>query len=255
MCYRLWKGENRDIEFVDIVNPHHEVPAMRHEINGDTFYLSETHAIMQYLCELCGPETTQQYFGRDIVERSVITHLLSWLHLGLRKRVMLEHLLPAFIRPYYLGTAVLKRPDENSISKWRSGCMEPLLHLNNKLTGGKRFLVGGRLTAADIALAPAIAQILVDPEYRSILGNFPNVARWLFYMSQRDAWKIAHYAVADAAEVIREHYKSKRSLPGSFDWVDKWETRFAVQIVREPRLPAHCANEIMTFLERSHSPS
>lgn len=219
---------------MEVVNPHHEVPAMKHKLDGEDFYLSESHAIMQYLCELQGEKVWKHYFGHDIAERSLITQYLSWNHMALKHNLIRGHVLKSFIRPYILGTAVLKRPTENEISKWRSGCMEPLMHLDNRLKD-KQFLVGNRLTAADVAVSTTISQILVDPDYASILANFPNVVNWLRHLAERDAWKVAHFAVTDASVEIRKHYECKSSVPGDFSWAEAWEKMFDAHIIREVR--------------------
>lgn len=182
--------------------------------------MSEAQAIMRYLCELHG--VLDKWFGESLEERARISMLLSWHHHAVRKTVMLNYNLPTYYLPFYFGGAAAARPGKEKLEELRKNFAESLQQLE-EFIGSEPFLVGGRLTAADIAIAPDLTAMDVDPDVNEILAAFPAVRKWLERLRETPGFIESHAGFANALPAMREHFVSQSATPGDFSFMDCWE--------------------------------
>ena len=168
----LGKGEQRKPEYLRI-NPMGKVPALE----DDGFYLTESHAIMQYLCDKTPGQTI---YPTELRARADVNRWLFW---------SAYHWQPAIaifgwenrIKPLLgLGPAdpkELQRGDELF-----SGCARVLdAHLADK-----KWVSGNDLTLADFALASAL---MVTESAKVPVGGFDNIRNWQKRVEALDVWK------------------------------------------------------------------
>lgn len=165
----LMTGAHRQAPYTDL-NPTARVPAL---VDGD-YKLWESNAILEYVAELAkdkrlGPESPK--------ERADIA---KWMFMGA------AHLSPNIARIF---AHTIRLPEEKRIPQLVTEgraevdrCLGPL----DAALAGKSWLVGDRLTIADLSLAPpltAAGMLQID------LSRFPNVTAWLARITSRDSWK------------------------------------------------------------------
>uniref|UniRef100_A0A0G4I2E9 GST C-terminal domain-containing protein n=1 Tax=Chromera velia CCMP2878 TaxID=1169474 RepID=A0A0G4I2E9_9ALVE len=216
----LGMGQHTSPEFLQ-VNPRHQVPAFRH---GVSFCLSESLAIMHYLCEIKGPPCLAEWFGSDPQERARILQCVSWHQHAVRKAVMLEHNLPLYYVPFYMGEGKAPRPDPASLRGPRFH--ESLAQLEHFLQKGGGYLVGSRLTVADIVVAPDITAMDADPEAEKVLSPYPKILEWLQRLRTRPAFQRAHAGFEGGLPEFRRHFRERDPNPGDpsalYAWTDPW---------------------------------
>lgn len=210
----LGRGDHQQPGFLRI-NPRHQVPALKH----GSFCLSECQAMMKYLCELQGIEAT--FFGATIHERASIAMILSWHHHAIRKFVMLNYNLPMYYIPFYLGEAEMPRPTLDEQRKLRTGFAESLQQLEDLLQG-RAFLVGERLTVADMVVAPDLTAMDVDTEASELLKPYPALCSWLERLRAMPSFKRAHAGYNLAVPAMREHLLQGSKEAGDLSFMDLW---------------------------------
>jgi glutathione S-transferase len=154
------------------VNPFGRVPTL---VDGD-FTLWESHAILEYLVAKhpesgLGPKTP--------VERGDISRwmFLNAAHFGPANAAIFAH--------------TIRLPEDQRIPKLaENGKIEGnrILGVMNAALEGKTFLVGERLTIADLSIAPAV---MFAPMLGFDLSAYPNVAAWIERLKARPAFKKA----------------------------------------------------------------
>ena len=165
------KGENKRPEFLKI-NPNGSVPAL---VDGD-FALWESRAIMEYLA-VKKPEA--RLVGENDREWADLQRWMFWDACHLMRHtgsLIFEYLLKKILN--------LGQPDEAAAKEARETLRKYYAVLDQALTG-RDYLVGGRLTVADISLACTFtyADLLKLP-----VGDFPAITAWLARIQALPAW-------------------------------------------------------------------
>jgi glutathione S-transferase len=165
----LMAGAHKQPAYMEL-NPTARVPAL---VDGD-YKLWESNAILEYVAELAkdkrlGPETPK--------ERGDIA---KWMFMGA------AHMSPNIARIF---AHTIRLPEDKRIPQLVAEgraevdrCLAPL----DAALAGKTWLVGDRITIADISLAPpltAAGMLQID------LSRFPSVTSWLARITARDTWK------------------------------------------------------------------
>jgi len=165
----LMSGAHKLAPYTEL-NPTARVPAM---VDGD-YKLWESNAILEYAAHLAkdkrlGPESTK--------ERGDIA---KWMFMGA------AHLSPNIARIF---AHTIRLPEDKRIPQLVTEgraevdrCLAPL----DAALAGKTWLVGERITIADISLAPPLT---AAPMLQIDLSKFPNVTAWLSRITSRDTWK------------------------------------------------------------------
>ena len=168
----LGKGAQRAPEFLRM-NPHGKVPVL----DDDGFILTESHAIMQYLADGTPGQTV---YPADRRARADVNRWLFWSAHHFQPAVTVfnwENLVKGF-----LG---LGGPDPNEIKRGERliGELAPILDSHLK---DKQWVLGSKLTLADIALATPLA---VTESAKVPVTQYANLQSWFKRVQDLDAWK------------------------------------------------------------------
>ena len=170
----LKAGQQQSPEFKR-VNPMGKVPAL----DDDGFFLSESHAIMQYLCDKTPGQTL---YPTDVKARADVNRWLFWsAHHWAPSVTVLnwEHVVKGLIGQ---GPA-----DPREIARGERLVTQHAGDLDRHLEG-KAWLAEDRLTLADLAVA---SPLMALEAAKLPVAPFKNVARWFAKVRERDSWKRA----------------------------------------------------------------
>lgn len=167
----ITKGEQKTPEYLEL-NPNGFTPTL---VDGD-LVLWESRAIAQYLAEK-KPEAG--LIGRNEAERADIARWQCW---------DAGHLMPQMFTLVWelLVKAMLKlgAPDQPAVDSANEQVSRFLQILDASLTG-RQYLVGGRLTLADLTVA---ASLTYTDALKLPIGDFPQVRDWFGRIQALDAW-------------------------------------------------------------------
>ena len=168
----LSKGEQRKPEYLR-VNPTGRVPAL----DDDGFFLSESHAIMQYLAD---KTPGQSVYPTEVRARADVNRWLFW---------SAQHFGPAigilnwerFVKKI-IGAG---DPDPAAIQRGETLVIENARVLDRHLEG-KRWIAGDALTLADLALA---APLMATEHAKLPVKDFVHIRTWFGRVQELEAWK------------------------------------------------------------------
>jgi glutathione S-transferase len=165
----LSKAEQKAESYVAL-NPNARVPTL---VDGD-FVLWESHAINEYLA---GKYPEKRLGGESPAERGEIAKwcFLNAAHFGPANAKVFQH--------------TMRLPEDQRLPRLvEEGRTEGnrVLALLDQALAGKEWLVGGRITLADIALVPTVA---FTPMLGFDLSKLANVNAWLARIKARPAAK------------------------------------------------------------------
>jgi len=159
-------------------NPFGKMPTFR---CGD-LALYETSAILRHMDEtLPGPSLMPS----DPTERAKVEQWISVLNC---------YGYPAMVRNYVLQYAFPRRPDgqpDRSIIDAAMPEIRKVLGALDQAIGSKDYLVGDRITLADILLTPMVVSVKAMPEGKSLLAEAPNVRRAVDKLAERPSYAAA----------------------------------------------------------------
>ena len=160
-------GEHKQEEFLKI-NPNGQVPVL---VDGD-FVVWESIAINQYLAEKYKPEM----IGTTPEEKGLVTQWSVWSAYNIHTH------LGDLAAPKWTGV------EEPAITAKAKKNLERYLPVLNNALEGKDYLVGNRLTAADINVcSPLEYSKMVDYD----LSAYPNILRWRTNLESLASYKSA----------------------------------------------------------------
>ncbi len=164
------EGEHKSADYLAI-NPRGKVPALK---DGDTI-ICESTAILAYL-EAKHPE--KPLFGTDPAAIGQIWQTLNEVDSFVQQPVQ------QMIRPIFFGQLPDKNDDVIAQAKL---VHEELVHIERRL-GASEYLVGSAITAADVALLPAIQGLLrgvgkdeaapLELGFLPFAETYPNITAW-----------------------------------------------------------------------------
>lgn len=148
------------------LNPNAKVPTL---VDGEVSTW-ESNTILRYLAAKHAPTL----HGNDPGERTQVERWMDWL-------------LASLNTPYLAMFRDSKKPEAERAADFAAQLAElnGLLKLLDAHLAGKDFVALGRLTLADIALAPIVARCLAFPVERPAL---PNLERWCAAIAARPAF-------------------------------------------------------------------
>ncbi|NUP13722.1 MAG: glutathione S-transferase family protein [Polyangiaceae bacterium] len=168
----LAKGAQRQPEFLKM-NPSGKVPVL----DDDGFYLTESHAIMQYLAEKTPKQTV---YPTETRARADVNRWLFW---------NAHHFMPAvsilnwenLVKPF-LGLGAADPVEVKRGEKLVSDCAKVL----DEHLAGKQWVSQDRLTLADLAIS---TDLMVADQAKLPIAEYKNVHAWLGRVKELDVWK------------------------------------------------------------------
>lgn len=168
----LAKGEHKKPDFLKL-NPGGKVPVLE----DDGFALTESHAIMQYLCDKTPGQTL---YPTELRARADVNRWLFWNAAHFQSAVAIlnwEHVVKRFLN---LGDA-----DPAAVQKGE-GLVQDLGKLLDEHLAGKSWISGEALTLADLAIATPLDAL---DRAKLPVRDFANVMGWLARVQALDVWK------------------------------------------------------------------
>ncbi len=168
----LAKGEQRQPHFLQM-NPNGKVPVLQ---DGD-FYLSESHAIMQYLADKTAGQTL---YPADLRARADVNRWMFW---------SAQHFQPATSilvwERLVKGLLGLGAPDPIEEQRGEKLVAE-LAEMLDAHLAGRLWLCGADLTLADLAVA---APLGYTEAARLPVTELASLQAWLARVQRLEAWK------------------------------------------------------------------
>jgi len=170
----LQKGEHQTPDYLKI-NPAGRVPA----IEDSGFLLSQSDAICKYMCALSGPSS---FYPVDIQEQAKINQWIDFTS---------QHVLSAMGRVFFnrvVAKLLGQEPDEASL-KTGLAMLERDLPAFDAQLAKYDFVVGDKITLADISLAAA----LEPAEMCGVdLTPYKAITKWRAAIMEREFYKRVH---------------------------------------------------------------
>lgn len=164
------KGDTRKPEFKKIV-PTGLVPA----INDDGFILSETGAILSYLCD---KHSLDQWYPRDNQQRARVNFWLHWNHSA--TRVSTKGLLVKKFWPPKDGSLEAALESGRKELGKSVSFIEQTLERNHADGKNEYLCPGNHPTIADLLIAPELDQQLPEAMGLFDFSKYPRVTDWLY---------------------------------------------------------------------------
>ena len=152
-------------------NPHGRVPVI--EDNGEAVW--ESHAILRYLAARYGQ---QRFWSSDPAARSYADRWMDWSQCSLQ---------PDFLNGVFWGFYRTPAP-RRDMAAVNAKILRTTSHLSllDRMLAGKSFILGDRLTLADIPAGTNLFRYFnLDIERPSL----PNVERWYRLLQERPAYR------------------------------------------------------------------
>src|SRR5579872_480090 len=156
------------------MHPFRRVPVL---VN-DGFVLYETGAITRYIDETFTGLALQPTAPRERARMTQIISIVDSYAYWPMVRQVFSH---AVFRP-----RVGERADPGEIARGLEASARALGALESLAAGGT-FLIGDRLSLADLHLAPMMAYFVAAPEGRRLLAEYPKLSGWWQAMQQRQS--------------------------------------------------------------------
>jgi glutathione S-transferase len=170
----LPKGEHRRPEYLKM-NPNGRVPTL----DDDGFYLTESHAIMQYLADLTPGQTVYPTAPRA---RADVNRWLFWNS---------HHFTPSCgilnFEHFVKGLIGQGGPDEAQVKRGEAQVADCMRVLDQHLAD-KTWIAQGQLTLADLAIA---STLILEQSGKLSVRGFAHVMAWFARVQELDAWKKA----------------------------------------------------------------
>jgi glutathione S-transferase len=154
------------------LNPFGNVPTLVH----GGFVLYETAAIARYVDEAFPGPKLQPEAPRERARMSQIVAIID----AYGYRPMVRQVFSQRV----FNPARGRLPDEATVAEGLSRS-RPVLSALESLSADGPFLTGGRLTLADIHLAPMMAYFVAAPEGREALADHARLSAWWMSVSRR----------------------------------------------------------------------
>lgn len=178
----LMRGEHREPHLARL-NPNRAVPFL----DDDGFLLTEASAILRYLAA----KADSPLYPTALRERARVDELIAWFEANFYKDFGYQYVYPQLFPHHSRGSS---RADASTITFGLEQAMKRLAVLDGHyLAGGSRYLVGDRLTIADLFAASILS---LGELVRFPFQNFANIDRWYRTVTSLDAWIGINHAFA-----------------------------------------------------------
>ncbi|XP_050332862.1 uncharacterized protein LOC126761025 isoform X1 [Bactrocera neohumeralis] len=173
-------GEHMTEEYAKL-NPQKEIPVL----DDDGFYLSESIAIMQYICDKYGPNNN--LYPKDAAKRAIVNHRLCF-NMGFYYAAISAHSMAPIFFDYQRTDMSLKKVN-NALSVFE-------IYLRD---GNTKYAAADFLTIADFGLVSAT---LCLEAINFDLSPYPLIQKWYetFKLENPELWKIANGGMQEIAE-------------------------------------------------------
>lgn len=168
----LAKGQQREPAFMRM-NPNGRVPVLE----DDGFFLTESHAIMQYLAE---KTPGQDLYPTELRARADVNRWLFW---------NAHHFQPAMsvLSWERLVKPMTGRGPTDPVEEKRGEVLvADVARVLDAHLAGREWVVGGSLTLADLALSTPLMTMIPA---RLPVTEHANLQAWLARVQQLDVWK------------------------------------------------------------------
>jgi len=168
----LAKGAQRDPQFLRM-NPNGKVPVL----DDDGFFLTESHAIMQYLADKTPGQTL---YPQELRARADVNRWLFW---------SAQHFQPAVsvLGWEHLVKPILGMGDADPAQvKLGNGLVSACAAILDAHLAGKSWISGDALSLADYAIATPLAYI---QQAKLPVSEHTNVLAWFARVQELEAWK------------------------------------------------------------------
>ncbi|HYQ15384.1 MAG TPA: glutathione S-transferase family protein [Polyangiaceae bacterium] len=166
------KGEHKTPEYL-VLNPNGTVPVLVDE----DFVLTESRAIMQYLAV---KHPKNELLPLDERARADVTRWQFWDSSHFSPHLGAVAFQRVFKQMFGMGA-----PDTSKVEEGLTNFRRFAAVLNTQLDG-KQFIVGNRLTLADLTLA---SSLMYAKQSEVPIAEFPRVEAWFASVTSLDAWK------------------------------------------------------------------
>jgi glutathione S-transferase len=185
----LMQGEHHQPAF-RALNPNGQVPVL----DDDGFVLTEASAILRYLAG----KTGSALYPTDPQARARVDELVAWFEANFYKDFGFQYVYPQVMPHHARGSDEATR---GAIEWGRTKSLQWLTVLDQHyLAGGKRHLVGDRLSIADYFGASILSLgELVGCTFEA----YPNVRRWYDAMREDPSWAKINAAFEGFAASLR----------------------------------------------------
>jgi glutathione S-transferase len=174
IAYRLEQHGPAD-EAVGAIHPFHRIPAYRQ----GPLKLYETSAILRYVDEIFpGPKLVPDTPADRARMEQWISAINSYMYDAMVRRYVLQYVFPR---------GADGKPDRAVIDKAVVDIDYQLDQLEQAY-GGRDYLVGDRVSIADLLLAPIVTYLNAFAESKALLAKHPNVMRAFGVMAQRPSF-------------------------------------------------------------------
>ncbi|XP_040012085.1 glutathione S-transferase theta-1a isoform X2 [Xiphias gladius] len=126
-----------------------KVPVMK----DGSFILTESIAILQYLVQKYSSSVADHWYPADLQQRARVNEYLSWQHMNLRAHGSKVFLLRSLFR-FIMGSEVPKDKMDDAVADLQ----QSLNLLEGKFLQGKLFIVGDKISLADLVAIVEIMQ-------------------------------------------------------------------------------------------------
>eukprot|EP00239_Pterosperma_sp_CCMP1384_P006672 CAMPEP_0197848316 /NCGR_PEP_ID=MMETSP1438-20131217/8258_1 /TAXON_ID=1461541 /ORGANISM="Pterosperma sp., Strain CCMP1384" /LENGTH=204 /DNA_ID=CAMNT_0043460489 /DNA_START=146 /DNA_END=760 /DNA_ORIENTATION=+ len=165
--------ETHSPEFLKL-NPSATVPVLV----DDDFVLSESHAILTYLCNKY--QWTDLY-PTDLQRRAKVDHYLNWHHTNTRNISM-----TLFVEVFRPDLITYKDKDA-AIQK-----LKPVLAIIEGWLTEHKYITGSQLTIADLSAYAEIGQLTSSFLTLADYSAYPNLCKWISHMQTQPGHDSSH---------------------------------------------------------------
>uniref|UniRef100_A0A182IJZ9 glutathione transferase n=1 Tax=Anopheles atroparvus TaxID=41427 RepID=A0A182IJZ9_ANOAO len=175
------KAEHLTAEY-EKMNPQKEIPVL----DDDGFFLSESNAILQYLCDKYAPES--ELYPKDPKQRALVNHRLCFNLAFLYPQISAYVMAPIFFD--YQRTDIGLKKLNLALEAFET-------YLKKSATA---YVAGNGLTIADFPLVTSV--MCLEAIEFDVKGKYPTVFKWYsgFKNAYPKLWAISEKGMAEIAE-------------------------------------------------------
>ena len=186
----LMQGEHHEPPFSDL-NPNRMIPVL----DDDGFVLTESSAILRYLAA----KSESDLYPADLRERARVDEMIAWFEANFYKDWGFQFVYPQLFPHHSRGSDAANRA---TVEWGLSQSRERLAVLDQHyLGGGRRYLVGDRLTIADFHAASILS---LGDLIGCCLEDYPNVRAWYENITGSQTWTSINGVFDGFAESVKD---------------------------------------------------